>query len=125
MIITEKPHSLQKRVYARRPSPHRHATLLWREGDYREIVLRVAASRGFLPNRGYVWRASECGREIQSSIGIVEQAGVSEAGIELHAAKLGIQWVRANIPGAQIRLRSPLERRVLFGDRERARRRAA
>lgn len=88
----------------------------WHQGDYRELVLFVAASAKPLAGcRAYVWRVLEGLREIQSGIGTA--VGLSEAASEELAAEAGRRWILANHPDAKIRVRSVLERRALFGDR--------
>src|SRR2546423_8753507 len=94
----------------------------WHQGDYRELVLFVAAStRPLAGCRAYVWRVLEGLREIQTGIGTT--VGLSEAASEELAAEVGRWWILTNHPDAKIRVRSVLERRTLFGSRGNCQRR--
>lgn len=87
----------------------RNRTLIWREGDFREVFIRVAASKD-----GWVWRAFEGKTLLDAGLGEMKP-GTSRATGELIAARKGTEWVRKNIPGAHVRIRSLLERHALFG----------
>ena len=93
-------------------------TVVWHQGiGPHELILRVAAPMGVTPGSrlliffGFDGQTRlEGGHEQRNFVG-------SEASAELEAERLGRAWIRANHPDAQIRVRSSLERRILFGDK--------
>ncbi|HXG66831.1 MAG TPA: hypothetical protein VNO70_17140 [Blastocatellia bacterium] len=86
-------------------------TTIWRERDYQEIVLYVEALKF-----GYVWRVMEGTELIERQVGLLDH-NPPEALIEEMAVKDGLTWLRRNKPNARIRVRSNLERRLLFGEK--------
>lgn len=118
-------HTHRRKRTRRRRRPPKPRSFVWQEGiGPREIVLRVAASTGnSLNSRFYIWRIFEGARQLQQGMG--EAIGLSEAAAEAIAVAVGREWIKANAPGVQVRIRSALERRQLFSETAKNRRRAA
>lgn len=123
-ILSQEPTRNQKNIFSQTRNTRHSRLVSWHQGEYRELVLFVAASaRPLADCRGYVWRVLDGSREIESGIGTTH--GLSEAATEETAAAAGKHWIRTHTPNARVRLRSSLQRRMLFGNPPAQRRRAA
>lgn len=79
----------------------------WRESDYREIFLRIAANQ-----HGFTYRIIERGKLLERGFGF---ASVKEswAEVETRAIAVGRAWVRENLTG-DVRVRVRNDRVDLF-----------
>jgi hypothetical protein len=114
-FIEKNPKSLSlanssKRQSKSQPTKHqvqqRPHVRVWRAGDYPEVFVYIAVNRF-----GATWTVKESGESKMRDIVLAPDAPTALD----RSVECARHWIRTNLPGAKIRVRSNLERAVLFG----------